>query len=157
MKIDHQILENHHIQPPLPPVWMNVDILPTPLKSHVDFHVDPPPFISKRFSISNWNFWFKTLHKFDSTIKKIFWIYWFQIAFIYIYLHWFRSVIIHVDSTSDPPSPLVDLCGYLENPPSPLDHPHGLWMFPYSDSVTRTSYHYSMNIEWSCNQYVIHW
>ena len=35
-----------------------------------------------------------------------------------------------MDSTSDPPSPLVDLCGYLENPPSPLDHPHGLWMFP---------------------------
>ena len=36
-----------------------------------------------------------------------------------------------MDSTQDPPSPLVDICGYLENPPSPPRHPHGLWMFPY--------------------------
>ena len=38
-----------------------------------------------------------------------------------------------MDSTQDPPSPLVDICGYLENPPSPPRHPHGLWMFPSVD------------------------
>ena len=48
-----------------------------------------------------------------------------------------------MDQCLRPPLPHVDLHGYLENPPSPLGHPHGLWMFP------KTYYEISIeNIFW---------
>ena len=66
----------------------------------------------------------------------MFWIFLFQIA---LYLYLFTSIWAYKKSTwistTDPPSPLVDLHGYLENPPSPLGHPHGLWMFPSDDPI----------------------
>ena len=42
---------------------------------------------------------------------------------------------VHVDIGLNPPPPLVDLCGHLADPPSPLSCPRDLWMAPYMDVI----------------------